>query len=169
MDRRPLGFAAALYLALVLWATLGPVPWRTATNEAAGGILNPASWTSAATWSTGYFAEIAFNVAMFVPLGVLAALLLPRRAWPLAVLAGVAATTAIELAQLPMPDRVSDPRDLVANSAGALIGVVLVLAARRVRRAASVTVLQGADAGSTPSPADAESTLIAAGAPDRAA
>lgn len=138
MDRRPLGLVAAAYAAVALWVTVGPAPWRTAGNQLEGGILNPDAWTAQVTWTTGYLAEIAFNVALFIPVGVLAALLLPRRAWPLAFVAGFAFTTVIELIQVPEPDRISDPRDLVMNTAGAVLGVVLVQAARMVRRAGAV-------------------------------
>ncbi|MFB9641357.1 VanZ family protein [Agromyces lapidis] len=138
MDRRPLGLVAAAYAALVLWVTVGPAPWRTTGNQLDGGILNLDAWTAQVTWTTGYLAEIAFNVALFIPVGVLAALLLPRRAWPLALLVGFAFTTVIELIQVPEPDRISDPRDLVMNTAGAVLGVVLVQAARMVRRAGAV-------------------------------
>ncbi|GAA1939753.1 VanZ family protein [Agromyces allii] len=138
MNRRPLRFAAVVLTLGVLWLTVGPAPWSTSGHEFAGGVLNPEAWTSDVTWSTGYISEIAFNVAMFVPIGVLAALLLHRRHWPLAFVAGFALTTVIELVQLLLPDRVSDPRDLVMNTLGASLGVLLVMAARGVRRAAAV-------------------------------
>jgi len=139
MDRRPLRFVALAYAAVVLWVTVGPAPWRaSAANQLDGGILNPDAWTAPVTWTTGYLSEMAFNVVLFVPVGLLAALLIPRRRWPLALLAGLAFTTLIELVQVPEPDRVSDPRDLVMNTSGAVLGVVLVLAARMVRRAGAV-------------------------------
>jgi glycopeptide antibiotics resistance protein len=140
MNRRPLRFAAALYAAAVLWLTVGPAPWSTDGHELDGGILNAAAWTSAATWSTGYFSEIAFNVMLFLPVGVLAALLIHRRRWPLALLAGFGFTACIELLQLLLPDRVSDPRDLVLNAVGTTVGVGLVMAARSVRRSAAIMV-----------------------------
>lgn len=138
MNRRPLGLVAAAYAAVVLWATIGPAPWRTAGNQVDGGILNPDAWTAPVTWTTGYFSEIALNVAIFVPIGVIAALLLPRRRWPLALLIGFGFTAVIELVQLPELDRISDPRDLVMNTSGAMLGVLLVLLARGVRRAGLV-------------------------------
>lgn len=135
MNRRPLRLIAAAYAAIVLWATIGPAPWGTSGNQLHGGILNPAAWTAPVTWTTGYLSEMIFNVALFVPVGVLAALLIPRRRWPLALLAGLAFTAIIELVQVPELDRVSDPRDLVMNTSGAVLGVFTVLVARMVRRA----------------------------------
>jgi glycopeptide antibiotics resistance protein len=145
MNRRPLRFVALAYAAVVLWATVGPAPWRTSGNQLDGGILNPDAWTAQVTWTTGYLSEMAFNVAMFVPVGLLAALLIPRRRWPLALVAGFAFTTLIELVQVPELDRVSDPRDLVMNTAGAVLGVLLVLVARMVRRSAAVASVRGID------------------------
>jgi glycopeptide antibiotics resistance protein len=138
MNRRPLRLIAVAYAALVLWATIGPAPWRTSGNQLDGGILNPDAWTAPVTWTTGHLSEMAFNVAIFIPVGIIAALLIPRRRWPLAFVAGFAFTLLIELVQVPEPDRISDPRDLVMNTAGAVFGVLVVLAARLVRRAGQV-------------------------------
>lgn len=147
MNRRPLRFVAIAYAALVLWATIGPTPWRTTSgSQLEGGILNPDSWTAPVTWTTGYLSEMAFNVAIFIPVGVLAALLIPRRRWPLALFAGLAFTTVIELVQVPEPHRISDPRDLVMNTAGAVFGVLLVLTARMVRRSVAVAAIMPAPA-----------------------
>ena len=138
MNRRPLGLVAAAYAAAVLWATVGPAPWRTVGHQLDGGILNPDAWTAPVTWTTGYFSEMAFNVAIFLPVGVLAALLIPRGRWPMAMLAGFGFTVLIELVQVPEPTRISDPRDLVMNTTGAVLGVLMVVLARGVRRAGLV-------------------------------
>ena len=145
MNRRPLRFVALAYAAVVLWVTVGPAPWRTSGHQLDGGILNPDAWTAQVTWTTGYLSEMAFNVALFVPVGLLAALLIPRRRWPLALVAGLAFTTLIELVQVPELDRVSDPRDLVMNTSGAVLGVLLVLVARMVRRSAAVASVRRVD------------------------
>jgi hypothetical protein len=144
VNRRPLRFVALCYAAVVLWVTVGPAPWRTSGNQLEGGILNPDAWTAPVTWTTGYLSEMAFNVAMFVPVGMLAALIIPRRRWPLALVAGVVFTAVIELVQVPEPTRISDPRDLVMNTGGAVLGVVLVLTARMVRRAGAVAAVMPA-------------------------
>ena len=71
--------------------------------------------------------EIGANVALFVPIGFLAAWWLPRgRRW-LGLLAGIALSTCAELAQAAfLPDRVASARDVVANSLGVLLGILLV-------------------------------------------
>lgn len=71
--------------------------------------------------------EFLANIGLFVPVGVFMLLLFGARLWWLAVAAGIALTSAIEVTQRSIPGRVSDPRDVVANSAGAVIGVVLAL------------------------------------------
>jgi len=70
--------------------------------------------------------EILANILVFVPVGVLAFLLLPRRVWPLALLIGPALSAAIEVSQrLALPHRAATVTDVVANSAGATAGVIL--------------------------------------------
>ncbi|MEO5665027.1 MAG: VanZ family protein [Nocardioides sp.] len=71
--------------------------------------------------------EFLANIGLFVPVGAFVLLLFGSRLWWIAVLGGIALTSAIETAQRSIPGRVSDPRDVVANSAGAVIGVVLAL------------------------------------------
>ena len=85
--------------------------------------------------------EFVANIALFVPFGVLVSLLLPRRpAWTVIAL-GLATSVAIELAQLLfLPHRVSDVRDLVANTLGTAVGVAVVLASSRTREPASAAV-----------------------------
>lgn len=115
--------AAVAYLGIVLWLTLGPAPWAGPDiAEIPLGVLNPATWFSPVTWATGSAVEFVLNVMMFVPVGVLAFLLLRGRA---RIVLPVAFTVLIEVVQIVLPDRVSDPRDLVANGAGALAGIAL--------------------------------------------
>lgn len=73
-----------------------------------------------------YADERALNIVLFVPLGATLALLFARRLWPLALLAGVAVSIAVELAQSSIPGRVPDPHDVLWNSLGAAVGAVVV-------------------------------------------
>lgn len=86
------------------------------------------------------FGEIddVLNVLLFVPLGATLALLLARRAWPVAIVAAFALSAAVEFAQRSIPGRVPDGDDVLWNTVGATIGVLAVtvprLAAAAVRR-----------------------------------
>lgn len=110
--------------AAILLVTLGPVRQRLVGSEATYGVLSPSEWLDPATWSSGTAFEFTLNLIMFVPWGVLAVLALGARRWWLAAFLGIALTLAIEIAQIPSP-RISDPRDLVANSIGALFGIMI--------------------------------------------
>lgn len=88
----------------------------------------------------GYDAvEFTANVAFFVPFGFLALLLLGARAWWVGVAGGFAVSCAIETVQgLFLPQRYASVDDVVANTSGAIIGVLLgivVLGKLRARRA----------------------------------
>lgn len=87
--------------------------------------------------------EVAANVLVFIPVGMLAVAVLPRGLAVLAFFAGPALSVGIEVAQrVALPHRAATISDVLANSAGATIGVVLallatVLFARRAPQAAS--------------------------------
>jgi glycopeptide antibiotics resistance protein len=130
MTRRIMLPVATLgYLALVAWATLGPVSWHAIGYEAQYGVLTPSIWFDRSTWSIGSLFEFAANIAMFVPIGVLFAVIAGPRRWGWALVAAGAVSLAVELAQIPIADRISDPRDLLANTGGAAIGIAIVGAA----------------------------------------
>lgn len=84
------------------------------------------------------FLDIEFlgNILMFVPLGVFAALLLPRRSRWMLLLIGTAFSAFIELYQGAfLPERYSEWRDIVSNTSGFLVGagVTLGVLLRRAR------------------------------------
>ncbi|MFJ4167894.1 VanZ family protein [Paenarthrobacter sp. NPDC089714] len=67
--------------------------------------------------------EFVSNIVMFVPFGGLVRLLWPRRwNWWRILLLGAATSTFIELTQLLVPGRVTALSDVIANTAGAVIG-----------------------------------------------
>lgn len=125
LRRHPiLSLATFSYLAVVGWLTLGPQPLD---DEGRGLLRRVIAWLrrhDATEWVTYSGVEFTANVLMFVPVGLFFVLLLGRRRWWLAVMLGVALTLGIETAQLFLVDRVPDPRDLLANSIGAALGVV---------------------------------------------
>lgn len=71
--------------------------------------------------------EFLANIGLFVPLGVFLLLLVGTRLWFVALMAGVVLTSMIEAVQKEIPGRVSDPRDVAANSIGMLVGIALAL------------------------------------------
>ncbi|WP_285036156.1 VanZ family protein [Plantibacter sp. ME-Dv--P-095] len=126
-----------VYLGLVAMITLGPRPFDGRTESLVYRIVDVLARWETTAWITYERLEFGANVAMFVPIGVFFLLLLGRRRWWLAVLIAATLTVAIETAQLTIPGRVSDPRDLLANASGAVAGVVvgLVLTTGSGRRA----------------------------------
>lgn len=88
------------------------------------GVIHDLGWTSL----DFHRLEVLANVAVFVPVGVLAFLLLPRRLWPLALLVGPALSLSIETVQgMALPHRAATVSDVLANSTGATIGVALAI------------------------------------------
>jgi glycopeptide antibiotics resistance protein len=90
--------------------------------------------------------EFLANIGLFVPVGVFMLLLFGSGFWWVAIVAGLVMTSTIETAQQSIPGRVSDPRDVLANTLGTVLGVLLALVltmpstlrrrrARRERRA----------------------------------
>ncbi|MEG3615420.1 VanZ family protein [Isoptericola haloaureus] len=118
--------AALTYLGFLALLTLTPRPWGREVDQVPWGVLNPAAWLSSATWTTGTAREFVLNILLFVPAGLLAARF--RGAWGLG--AAVLLTGAVEVAQIPLANRLSDPRDIVANVGGALVGLALGAASR---------------------------------------
>lgn len=131
-----LSLATLAYLGVVGWVTLGPQPFDSGSDSLIWRILGVFSRHSLTSWVTYDGVEFSANIAMFVPVGVFFLLLLGRRRWWLAILIGVALTIAIESAQVFLPTRVPDVRDLLANSVGTTLGVVigLVLTAQKARQ-----------------------------------
>lgn len=132
--RTALAVATVAYLGFVACLTLTPQPYDPAAVPLLDRVLALLQGFPPTAWITFDVVEFSANVALFVPLAVLLLLLLGRRRRWLVLALAVALTCSIELAQAAwLPTRVSDPRDVVANTAGAALGVALVLAARRVR------------------------------------
>ena len=82
-------------------------------------------------------AEAAANVLLFVPLGLLAALLLPPRRWWLALLLCLGMAAGAEMFQeLFLPLRQGSLQDVLNNGVGALLGVAVAATGRGLRAGA---------------------------------
>lgn len=115
------------YLGVVAFITLGPQPLDDGSTSLVWRLLGLFARFDATSWITYSALEFWSNVAMFLPVGLFFLLLLGRRRWWLAVVLGIVLTCGIEFAQQFIPSRVSDPRDILANSVGAFAGVVIAL------------------------------------------
>lgn len=131
--RRAAGILLALYLVLLAFVAAWPTPVDRPLDAPLLRLIDRVQ-NAGLTWVDYALVESAANVVLFVPLGVLLAVLL-RRGWVLLALVGVvAATVTIELVQREfLPARVPSLGDVAANSLGGALGVGLVVLVRVVR------------------------------------
>lgn len=128
---RPLIITARVLLAPYLIAVL-LITWLPA--NAAGkvtGIVGRIARSIAARFDVSFLTaynalEFLANIALFMPLGILVALAWPKLRWWHIVLCGLALTLLIEGVQMTLPSRFPTASDIVANTAGAGAGAVLV-------------------------------------------
>jgi hypothetical protein len=133
--------ATVIVAVLVGLLTLGPQPGDP--NQPGGLEDLLAGWHAAGLpgWLDVPVLEFCANIALFVPVGVVAASWLGS--WGASVVAGAVCTSFIECFQgVFLPDRVADPRDLLANTLGAALGAAAWLALRR-RSAAAIAGAAG--------------------------
>ena len=128
MRRAVLLLFSLVYLAGVAWMTLRPSVYGDGTAELLWRALDFLGRHEETSWITFARVEAAANVAMFVPMGMFPALLLPKRAWWVGVVVGFAATCAIETYQATAlsATRFSDPQDILMNTIGAAVGAAFV-------------------------------------------
>ncbi|MCU1442888.1 MAG: VanZ family protein [Cryobacterium sp.] len=148
LHRHPaLSLVTLAYLVFVGWITLGPQPLDSSNNAWLLRALNFFSRHNATDWITYGRVEFIANIGMFVPIGVFLLLLFGRRLWLLAIVIGIMLTCSIEFTQQFLPTRYPDVRDLVANTVGAVIGVLfaLTITALQVARRTPVPRAQSAE------------------------
>ena len=120
-----------LYLAAVAWITLGPQPLDHSQTLWVVRICDflqlhlQGHLPRLASLITYDNVEFAANVVMFIPVGIFFVVLFGRKLWWLSLLICLAMTGFIESIQHVIPGRVPDVRDLVSNSLGGLIGVIV--------------------------------------------
>lgn len=124
-----LGLAASVVL--VLLATMWPTPLDQGYQSAIDKVLIVLHRNGVPQWFGYSKLEFSANIAMFVPLGFLVALLLSQRNWWLTLIFCPGLSIAIEVIQGAVLDaRVSSAFDVFANSLGALIGILIAVSIR---------------------------------------
>jgi glycopeptide antibiotics resistance protein len=123
--------ASVAYGLVVAFATLTPTPLDRGYRTSIERLLAVMHRHGVPDWF-GYDAlESSANVAMFVPVGFLVAMLLPRRRWWMALLACPALSAGIEASQAAfLSERFATIADVMANSLGALLGIAVSCAIR---------------------------------------
>ena len=118
-----LSLVTGAYLAFVGWLTLTPHP--LGSTSILLRVLGALHRRGYAEWLDFNRLEFLANIGLFVPIGMFLLLLFGTRQWWLAGAASFGLTVFIETVQRDIPGRVSDPRDVLANTAGGLLGVLI--------------------------------------------
>ncbi|MAS54502.1 MAG: VanZ family protein [Nocardioides sp.] len=132
------------YLGFVGWVTLTPISSAPTSSDFIERVLARLQRHDDLSWLTYDRAEFLANIALFVPVGLFLLLLVGTRFWWVAGLGAFVLTSVIENVQRSIPGRVPDERDVLANTAGALLGILIGLvltfpATRRRARARRTT------------------------------
>ncbi|MFC4245271.1 VanZ family protein [Gryllotalpicola reticulitermitis] len=133
------------YSVVVLLITMSPIPVDRRYRNAISTVLAIAHRHGVPEWFGYLPLEFTTNIAMFVPLGFLLALALPRSLWWTVLLITPAFSAGIELTQGAfLPQRVADIGDVVANGIGGWLGAFASVALRAIVGARDKTVLRRA-------------------------
>jgi glycopeptide antibiotics resistance protein len=128
----------ALYLVAVGFIVWSPAPDPGRFTGIVAGVARWLEQLGLPFEPTYTVLEILANVALFVPFGILAMTAFRwMRVWS-ATAAGLSTSLLIEGVQLFLPTRYSTVSDLIANTAGALIGAAIVAGWRRRRTRSSL-------------------------------
>jgi glycopeptide antibiotics resistance protein len=128
LHRHPfLSLVTGAYLVFVGWLTLTPQPIGPDQQQFIQRVLDALHRRGYAESLDYERLEFLANIALFVPIGMFLLLLFGAGAWWLAAIGSFAMTAVIETVQQGIPGRVSDDRDLMANTIGALIGIAIAL------------------------------------------
>jgi glycopeptide antibiotics resistance protein len=115
-----------LYTAFVLLVTLWPTAVDADIDPYLERLLERLHTHGVPAFVNYTFVEFTANILFFLPVGFFGGLALTRRLWWLSAVLGFLLSCGVEAAQaLFLPGRVASPRDVLANTTGAVIGAVL--------------------------------------------
>ncbi|MFJ4267052.1 VanZ family protein [Paenarthrobacter nicotinovorans] len=117
--------ALTTYLAGLTLIGFWPTPVDRPIHGTLASILAFLHRFGAPSWFDYHFVEASANVVMFVPLGILSAIVLPEKRWWQLAGIGLLASTCMEAGQLLfISSRYPSYLDIVTNSLGAVMGVL---------------------------------------------
>jgi glycopeptide antibiotics resistance protein len=131
---KPLLWRAVLAVMLAVLALVGfwPSPVDAPAQGTIASALDFLHAHGIPGWINYSFVEKSANVVLFVPFGVATSLAYPDKRWWQNAALGIAVSGCMELGQLLfLHNRFSSFADVVTNSGGAVIGVLLGAAALR--------------------------------------
>lgn len=115
-----------LYTAFVLLVTMWPTPVDSGYSGAIDRVLAVLHRNGVPEWFGYNELEFSANIAMFIPLGFLLGLALPRKIMWLALILVPAFSGAIEWTQGSFLEaRVATVQDVIANTTGGWIGILI--------------------------------------------
>lgn len=121
--RTALAACTLFYVVVAFWLLLAPVPDAASAGV---GLLDRALAKVGFGWVSGESVEFLCNIAVFVPLPLLATGWWPRVSCLVWVVAGIAFSAFVELTQSALlPHRTGSWIDLQANATGAVFGGLL--------------------------------------------
>ncbi|WP_309068604.1 VanZ family protein [Microbacterium sp.] len=136
-------FLLLIYTAFVLLITMWPNPGQLEVGGISERVLRVLWRLGVPEWFDFAMLEFTANIAMFVPLGSLLGLALPRRGWWLALFLLPAFSGFIEVTQgTLLPERFSTVSDVVANTAGGYVGLLLATIMRALLHARDQRVIE---------------------------
>lgn len=127
------GLSLACYGSIVLLATLWPTPLDKGYESSIARLLTVLHHNGIPEWFGYNKLEFSANIVIFIPLGFMIALLLPRRLWWLALLICPALSTCIELTQATfLAARFATVTDVISNSIGGVLGTIVAFLLRAI-------------------------------------
>lgn len=132
-----------VYASFVLLVTMWPQPEQLEFDSIAGRMLRALHNIGVPEWFGYDKLEFTANIGMFVPLGFLLGLALARSAWWVAIFLLPAFSGAIEFTQgIALDERVSTVLDVLSNTIGGYLGLLLAMILRAMIHARDRTKIE---------------------------
>lgn len=130
-------WALLCYFVILAFIAFWPTPVDKPVAGGLDALLDFLHQRGIPEWFNYGFIEACANVLLFVPAGLLLAFTSPRKRWWQLLALGAAASGSIELGQLLfLPYRFSSWQDILMNTLGVGVGLLLAAVSKRLSLAA---------------------------------